>query len=308
VPYRDPVWQETGIFKGLSIAFCSTCGFGFSAPEIADETINEFYAHVYRGRGSPFYTDFAALARPVAPDYRSLAQLVLARHFVEFEPGDRFVDIGPGAGRSFASAASVLRRPQMYAVELNDGAALAYRRVYGVETFRGVDALSQQGCRSTIVLSSHSLEHFRLRDLTVFLTSVSTALQARGVFVAEVPCVDLRVHRDVRGSDSPHFLFFSKDSLRRILQSSGFDVLFLETCAQTYAGQDEIGGHSGALERSGARGVAVRALNLMPESVTRLLRRLYFRLGSGTIDLSRDDFAYGGDRTCLRAVARPAVS
>jgi hypothetical protein len=89
VPYIDPHWQDTGIFKGLNIAFCNACGFGYSVPQIAEDTVNHFYTHIYRGAGSPFLTDFATMStKPTSHDYRSLAQLILAHHFVEFNSGD----------------------------------------------------------------------------------------------------------------------------------------------------------------------------------------------------------------------------
>ena len=50
----------------------------------------------------------------------------------------------------------------------------------------------------------------------------------------EVPHVDFRIHQDVRDFDSPHMLFFSKESLGGILADAGYEVIFLATCAAEY--------------------------------------------------------------------------
>ncbi len=309
VPYIDPYWQDTGIFKGLSIAFCNTCGFGYSVPAIADDTVNHFYTHIYRGAGSPFCTDFTAMTtKPASYDYRSLSQLILAHHFIEFKSGDSFVDIGPGGGVSFASAVNVLNRPKMFAVELSDGAAFAYKTMYGVETFSSIEKLIQHGYSPKIILSSHSLEHFKLQDLRIFLANIKNCLAANGVFVAEVPCVDMRIHSKMRSGDSPHFLFFSKESLKEILESSGFEILFLDTCAQHYDDWWCDAMSPGKVKVSRIKSIAREVFKKMPVSARQLIRKLYSKFNAKMIDFGRVDFTYGGDRTCLRVVARPMAS
>lgn len=131
----------TAIFRNLSIIYCGSCGFGYSAPEIKDETIFGFYEHIFHGKDSPCFVDFPFLSKPISYDYRSLSQLVLARHFVKFNEGDSFLDIGPGNEASFSSALCVLNRLKMLAVELSGGAARANGFLYGVKTFSNIEKL-----------------------------------------------------------------------------------------------------------------------------------------------------------------------
>ncbi len=309
VPYLDPVWSSTKMFDGLSIEFCNLCGFGYSTPELDDDSVNHFYAEIYRGIGSPFFTNFSAMSKPISHNYRSLSQLVLARHFVQFEMGDSFVDIGPGSGESFVSATSVLPDPKMLAVELSDGAPAAYKDIYGVDTFDNIENLALDVSNIKIILSSHSLEHFKLDDLQVFLINIKNALSPDGVFVAEVPHVDMRIHSQMRVGDSPHFLFFSKESLQKVLELSGFEVLFLESCGQKYnewwIEQTENKQYSSL--SSWFKDILRAGFAMFPMSIKRLIKRSYTRLNVETINFDTNDFSYGGDRTCLRVVARPQI-
>ena len=50
----------------------------------------------------------------------------------------------------------------------------------------------------------------------------------------EVPHVDFRVHKDLRYPDKPHTIFFSQDSLCRLLVKFGFDIKYLHTLGEAY--------------------------------------------------------------------------
>ncbi len=304
-PYIDAHHPPSRIFDGLSIVFCTVCGFGCSSPEIEEKAVNEFYEHTYRGIDSPHAIAFSELSKPVSYDCRSLAQLLLARHFVEVESGDSFADIGPGGGRSFASASTVLKTPKMYAVELSDGAAAAYKRIYGVDTFKSVKSLNEHIGRLKIILSSHSLEHFKFGQLESLFADVKNALSSDGVLVVEVPHNDMRIHLKTRNSDSPHFLFFSKESLRWGLESFGFDVLFLESCGASYEDWRHHETTKTARQDSSLKGKGRTAYEKMPMSVKGVIRRAYMHFRRESLNFGDANFSYGGNRACLRAVVRP---
>jgi len=301
-PYIDLFWQSSDVFKDQVVTYCPLCGFGYAIPEIAPETMNDFYTKIYRAEDSPVATNFPSLSMPLAYDYRSMAQLILARHFVQFESGDAFLDIGPGWGGGFFSAQQVLINPKLYAVELGEGAASAYRRLYSVQTFRSLEEFAAQGCRPKIILSSHSLEHFQVDELPGFLGAIRKLLAPDGVLIIEVPHVDFRIHKEVRGFDSPHMLFFSKESLGRVLSESGYEVIFLNTCAAKY---QTLG--FGTQRPQSIVEIAKIFLSRMPR-VRAIAIRLYQKLRIKRIDLRRGEFSYGGNRDCLRVVARSRIS
>lgn len=307
-PYIDAHHSSSNIFENLSIEFCKACGFGYSLPEIEDEAVSEYYTHVYRDVESPHFVSFLALSKPVSYNYRSLAQLVLARHFVDFKEGDTFVDIGPGRGESFMSATNVFKKPKMFAVELSDGASAAYKNIYGVETFQNIEKLIQHANNIKILLSSHSLEHFKFKELQPFFIDIKKALGSNGIFIAEVPNADIRVNLQMRSGDSPHFLFFSKESLKKMLESFGFDVLFLDSCGPNYDvwWAAKVEKKKKRKKKSSLLKNTLRAgFNKMPISVKNAMKKIYNEIRPEVINFEADNFSYGGNRTCLRVVARP---
>jgi hypothetical protein len=306
--YIDLYWASSKIFDGLSVEYCNECGFGFSTPEIEDDVVNDFYTNIYRSPESPFFTAFSTMSsRPLSHNPRALAQLILANHFVAFDSGDMFVDVGPGCGDSFLSAEYVLRNPKMMAVELNDGAAMAYKRVYEVDTCESIDLLSEYAGEIKMILSSHSLEHFKLKEAMAFLEGIKKILSHQGVFVIEVPCVDMRIHSNIRRSgDSPHFMFFSKSSLRILLESSGFEVLFMNSCGPKYDDWFAARNEKTTIQSpSRVKKMAKSIFQCMPISIKRFIKSIYKKFTKDTINFDADDFSYGGNRTCLRVVARP---
>lgn len=309
IPYIDSFNSSSkNIFKNLSIEFCKACGFGYSFPDLEDEAVSEYYTHVYRDRESPHFVSFLALSKPLFHNYRSLAQLVLARHFVDFEEGDTFVDIGPGRGESFMSASNVFKKPKMFAVELSDGASVAYKNIYGIETFQNIKKLSQHTNNIKVLLSSHSLEHFKLKELQPLFMDIKKALGLNGVFIAEVPNVDMRVHSQMRDGDTPHLLFFSKESLKKMIESFGFDVLFIDSCGTNY---DVYWAKKNEKKRkikkklSLLKNILRAGFKKMPVSVKIAIKKIYNKIRPELINFGVNDFSYGGNRTCLRVVARP---
>lgn len=306
--YTNGFWPRLSMFEGLEIAHCSGCGFGFSWPELDDDQVGLFYQKNYRERESPFYLDISRLGRSLAPDYRSLAQLLLAKQYVSFRSGDCFLDIGPGGGQSFASANRVFARPDCAAIELNEGAAKAYSREYGISTYDSATAFLKAGKRATVCLLSHTLEHYKLSWLEAGLAELQSVLSPDGVAVVEVPLLDMRIHSELRFEDAPHFLFFSLPGIRALFENHGWEILYANSAAETYAEwlPTRSPRSTSVIRRntrfSGLRTALRKSLSALPGPVRRILRN---RLREPQIDFTNPQFSYGGDRTCLRVVARP---
>jgi SAM-dependent methyltransferase len=243
-PYNDIGWTDFGIFKKLQLSHCSHCGFGFSVPELDEGTVGYFYEKQYRSKGSTFHIDFSKLkyndgVRDIRSS-RSFAQLTLARVFCKFENQDIFLDVGPGLGGSFKLAVALFEKPKLYAIELSEGASEYYKNSYNVICDSSLDDFISSGQKAQIILMSHSLEHYRVSDLPKLMLSLYSALDDNGVIVVEVPNDDLRFHLKNRGVDTPHFLFFSEESLALLFQKNSFEVLFIDTCGEEYLDANEL--------------------------------------------------------------------
>lgn len=313
--YLDYKVQTTDIFKNLTIRYCNKCGYGFSYPLLESSVIEHFYTNGYRAPGSPHYINFSALAAPSSEhvDCRSVAQLLLAKQFVDFESGDCFVDVGPGDGLSFHSARKILQNPHSCAVELANGASEAYKRIYGVHEYPSIGAVLEAGYKPRIVLSSHSLEHFDYEALKRILAMIRSAISGWGVLVAEVPHDDMRLFSQSRTKDYPHFSFFSADSLRLVLESAGFEILYLNSCGprrlRVLPGSAL---HSKTITKNPARSRARHVLRGLLSKLPAIAQKSVYRIHKGLIGASQsksanfldDNFAYGENRALLRVVAR----
>lgn len=316
-PYNDIGWSDWGIFNELKLTHCISCGFGFSVPEINDKLVNQFYETQYRSKESTFHIDFLKLGNTKdngvgdIRNSRAFGQLSLARAFCNFNCSDIFLDIGPGKGGSFKMAKTLFDNPKLYSIELSQGAKEHYRKNYDADSHNSLNDFISLNLKAQILLMSHSLEHYRLSDLSELLLNLSLALAKNGVAVIEVPHVDLRIHIENRGVDTPHFLFFSKESLASLFEQYSFDVLFIDTCGPAYqSGEELLASNSNS---SKIKGFLKQPFNKLPKSFRIALRGLVrfctkaknFKLIKkiNTVN-SLPHLSYGGNRNSIRMVVK----
>ena len=308
--YKDTIWDFLSTFKDLKIKTCKGCGFGYSFPELADSEVNLFYEKHYRAKNSPFHTDFRAIVKTKHIDTRSISQIFLFKQFFDIGEKPVFLDIGPGKGNSFSSATKLFANPTCVAIEHNEGAAEALKRVYTAITFKSLKNFISAGKKADFILMSHSLEHFKLSWLGLFFEEIKQAISPEGGILVEVPQVDLRIHHVNRVLDAPHFLFFSKTSLRKLFENNGWDVLFCESCGDIYEKLTE--GSDGQIKNEN---FLVQVTKIFKTVCLKLYRALPSKVRSAIYFLKNNyltsgfridnNFNYCGDRTIIRLVARP---
>jgi SAM-dependent methyltransferase len=317
IPYIDFPFYGNDIidFAKLQICYCEDCGFGYSTPDVKSDLIDKFYSDVYRtSKQSVHHINFSRLKAPkISQCQAAIEHLILARHFANVQSGDLFLDIGPGPGWHFHAATFFLENPTLYALEYSEDAAAAYRKLYGVKTFIDYESLIREikPKRMNFISASHSLEHFRYDDLKILLNQMKEILHDDGIFIIEVPYADMRIHAEIRKGDSPHLLFFSKESLRKILSDSGYEIVFLNTVGD-YFDKEE----NATEDVKHYLNYLIRLLKFLYTKLTPLwIRKSQFKtnlkallayyLGSSSnLKVSQVKVCYGGNRNSLRAVAR----
>ena len=316
-PYNDIGWTDWGIFKELQLAHCTSCGFGFSIPELNEKVVNLFYERQYRSKESTFHIDFLRLSNikdngvgDIRND-RAFGQLYLARAFCNFNCQDILLDIGPGKGGSFKVAKTLFDNPKFHSIELSQGAKEHYRKNYEADSHNSINDFISSNLKAQIILLSHTLEHYRLSDLSGLLSNLSLALAKNGVAIIEVPHVDLRVHIENRGVDTPHFLFFSKESLVYLFEQYSFDVLFIDTCGPAYQSLEEF--LESNYNSTKIKGFLKLTFNKLPKLLRIILRTLVrafkiikrFRLITKINTLNSLPYlSYGGNRNSIRMVVK----
>ena len=302
--YKASIWGKNKMFSNALIHSCQNCGVGYIKNPPDRDELDNFYAKEYRSKESPFYINFNIKNPPFARDHRSIAQLMLGLQFTEMTNEDVFIDLGPGIGSSFNELKEIVDDSinlKLCAVEHSEGAANYYKRLYNVDTFTDTaECISCLKRKPKFLLSSHCLEHFRLDDAKNFLSELKNSFEKGGICVFEVPNVDISIHETLRGADDPHLIFFSKESLKRIFENSGYEVLFLETCGQMHAKQ---------INRSAETNILNKFKNIIVRSIRKLLSNSPFKKilisNFSKISFKDPNFKYGGNRQCLRIVARP---
>lgn len=285
-------------FNKLKIIGCNACGFSFSWPELPDSDVNLFYKENYRRKDSPFYINFSKLKEPFRLSSRSLSQVLLAKQFVDFKEKDIFLDVGPGDGVSFSVAINVLPHPQMCAIELNKGSSIAYKEVYGVSTFKNIKDVESSHIKAKIILLSHSFEHIKLTQLSYFLEKVKNIIDDDGVMLIEVPLVDMRKHKLFRSNDAPHFLFFSRDSIRTLFEKHNWNVIFLNSVSKKYSKDPK---HISEATKNVFIKFLVSSVRKILKTIPLFIVRALSKYIGPNIN---EDFSYGGDRTCLRLIVK----
>ena len=310
-------------FAELQFHGCRYCGFAWGLPYVDAESLARFYEAVYyqkvKHRSSDQYSKFNGFF-PLDP--RSASQVLLARMFKAFREGESFLDIGAGSGRSFRALSQLIPGLKYFAFEPDGDLSSLLQRYLGVHVFahqfpsEPTASSIVEGRRFDLVLMSHVLEHFNGRDVSAVLKNVRDLVSEDGIFVCEVPYCDWREHEEVIGHDPAHLSLFSRESLRLALVEAGFEVKFLNTCGEQF--ESWLSGvkkqESPEASKKRRAGSSVKALgksiyHSIPIALPgRMVEHLYSLISpnqSADLLLS-DDFSYGGDRTCLRALATVA--
>ena len=241
IPYNNIIINNfSGLFDNLNLCYCTNCGLGTINSQIKNELIFNFYEFQYRAKNSPFHINFKDVndihETFVCYSHRTSQQLLLVKEFCTFESNDIFLDIGPGAGGSFYIASSLLNEPQLFGIEISNGASEFYNRfpLNKINVLDSIEKFIELKKKAKVLLMSHSLEHYQIADLPDLFKNIKHAIDQEGILIIEVPNVDLRIHTKNRGADTPHLIFFSQKSLGILLEKYGFKVLFSNTCDQIY--------------------------------------------------------------------------
>ena len=207
---------------GFRMVECCSCGVWYLNPMPTRAALAALYGDAYYASDDATgggYADYAAMADDHRDTFRRRLDLV-ARHVGQ----GRLLDVGAGYGYLADAAAPTFR--ERWVVELSDAAARrvspAHRVVVGdIESVelprRYFDVVSLQDC----------FEH--LPDPGVALARIRDVLRPGGALLAVTPNAHSWLAR-VQGASwvslkfPEHVILYSRDTLRRVLESNGFAV------------------------------------------------------------------------------------
>lgn len=214
-------WYLGAVEGKFNYLRCTNCGTAMVAPQPTDRVLRAAYAETY----AP-YSARPGLAQRLGERFAQRE----ASHLVSLvDPSREVLDVGCGTGRFLERLRRAGWHGRISGVEpaANVAAETARRLGLPVRTGSIEEMDVSEGSIGTVVLR-HVIEH--LRDPREALARVRSALEQGGfVYVATPDARALAAKvfgRYWHGYDPPRHLFaFTRDGMRRLLGSEGFDVV-----------------------------------------------------------------------------------
>jgi 2-polyprenyl-3-methyl-5-hydroxy-6-metoxy-1,4-benzoquinol methylase len=213
-------------FQGISIWQCGDCGFQFMNPQYSDADLDEFYSSPY-------------LAQQDFDLWHPVEMLINDFHLSKVEkfisPGS-LLDIGCGKGHFLEAAVNRGWQVEGYDVDKATVDEVAAR--LRIKTSSG-DFFACDFCTYDLVTLNAVLEHLKYPNR--YLEKVSSLVKGGGVLFILVPNIrslsfrfkywleKLGIRSKRRGNyydTDHHVLYFSPETLGRLLAKHGFDVVF----------------------------------------------------------------------------------
>jgi len=198
----------------FSLHYCPTCGLMQVEEPIAPEILYENYFTVSGWKNQPH-----------VPRLTEIMEAIYG-----LTNKDRILEVGCNDG-SFLDYLKSKGYTDLAGIEpTNDASAIALRKGHTVHhTFWNLDFACKFTAASgkyKLVVTRQVLEH--IVDLTNFLSAISEALSDQGGLVIEIPDADWNLDYLDYALWEEHVNYFTRDSLRNLLNLHGFRILHCE--------------------------------------------------------------------------------
>ncbi|MCG2633415.1 MAG: class I SAM-dependent methyltransferase [Gammaproteobacteria bacterium] len=203
-----------GSKNGYNLFKCSACEMVFVNPMPDDTDLNRFYQNYHKT--SQYTGKLESKQRRARRRIKKIAK---------YTPGKLFVDIGCNAG--FAVEAARNLGLDAYGIDVDENSIRCAREIYPQASFdaMSVQDLAASGKSFDIIYCSEVIEH--LSKVDDFVDSLHKILKDDGVLFLTTPDIShFSVIKDPLIWDAvrppEHLLYFSKNSLEKLLKSHGF--------------------------------------------------------------------------------------
>lgn len=302
-PYRANSRRGRDLFRDISLQECGNCHLVQSIPRPAPTLLEEYYREDYRVKGYGG-SDVADVGRFPYDNLfycnraQSIAQLL--KPYI-FNKAPHILDIGAGYGHILYFLGQEFPKSQRYAVEFSQP-CVRHLKSQNIEVWSrpAEEILEEKQAHFDVITLSHVLEH--LLDPKAVLRLIHSSLVNGGVLYVEVPNIPfdslLRYpdHMWAPRYDEPHITFFSEDSLKNLIESTGFTGEFLSTAGPFYRHVSALRFHLPPFRETVAK--------WLPSFLFQFLRKQNF---TGPVRVQQREnsfFEYGGYRLWIRSVWR----
>ena len=217
-------------FRG-NIKICSNCGYGVMNTPPSKKELKDYYSDQYwSGRlektGKSFFTEVDYKGDP-----RAKIQIETSLNIIAKERINKVLEIGAGPALASLLLRDKCNKPSLKLDVCEPGVIWEeyYKR-------RGVNKIADYFPFKTrkkydYIHTSHWLEH--VLDLKDVIRSLTDICIKGGFLFVEVPNSTHQYWR-LPLKDTPHIHFFTKNSLKRVFEESGFKCLDIKECGISY--------------------------------------------------------------------------
>jgi 2-polyprenyl-3-methyl-5-hydroxy-6-metoxy-1,4-benzoquinol methylase len=204
-------------FQKLTTTICKGCGLIHSYPIPTKEELDAYYCKQYRSEYKGAYTP----QRKHILRY-SRSSILRIKQLLQFSSkGQKLLDVGSGSGE-FAYMAS-LSGFDVHGLEPHEGYSEYTRKTFGIHIITAPLEKADIAPESyDIITLNHVLEH--LHYPLTSLSHLNRWLKMGGVLAVEVPNIETTHHSPVNRFHYAHVYNFNHDTLKAILEKTGFTV------------------------------------------------------------------------------------
>ena len=204
-----PFRFQNPVFTGCSRGVCADCGMVFASPMPSDAALSSYNASYFSTAhgGQPTSPLVIAFSSGIARLRLAFVKRFLGRQQITV---DRVLELGPGPG-FFARSWMEQFPGSVYSVVETDSSCHGSLQALGAHLVGASDLVP-----ADLVVMSHVLEH--VSDPIAFVRAATRGLRRGGALFIEVPCRDW----EHKALDEPHFLFFDKNPMQKLLEKLGF--------------------------------------------------------------------------------------
>ncbi len=240
-PRIEKLFQD---YRDNAIWHCPDCSVQFMNPQYSDQYLNEFYSGYTDDNEDEIWREPCHYGFGV---YLSLTEKAMQREAGPIASKTLF-DFGCGCGLFLELAQSKGWQVEGYDVDPVTTQSVAERLSCSVHS--GDFFSLKIDKKFSLVIMHQVLEH--LKNPVTYFKKIKDILEPRGFVFVAVPNISsasnrmkyflekIKVRKKRVGAyyDTSHHLFYyNRDSLTRLLDQMGFDVVYHRNCHKTYPGQ-----------------------------------------------------------------------
>ena len=221
--YKFNINSDIEFFGNINIYFCKSCNFSFCNPMPEKNKLTYYYENIYRSKGRPHELHPDNIDSKLMSN-KNLNYLQYLSTFIKFKDINKIFDFGSGTGDIGYLLKKQFDHLELYSSE-NDNFSKKILKKRGYQNFTEIHNID---LKFDLILSVHSLEHLTDFKIINFFKKIS---KPNSFLFLEVPNCPIDEEFLKRPYDSPHLMFFSKESFIQISKKFNLDLINLNVAS-----------------------------------------------------------------------------